>query len=168
MTFDPISICRTLDEEGVKFVVLGGFAAVIHGSPLPTADIDVSPARDDANLERLAHALKRLNAAIRTSDGPVPTPIDAGFIKNMPNMLNLVTDMGELDLVFNPAGSLKSYDQWNERAEFAELEPGLVIAVASLDDIIASKTAANRIKDQRSLPYLESLRDEIRRNDNVD
>lgn len=168
MTFDPISICRTLDEEGVKFVVLGGFAAVIHGSPLPTEDIDVSPARDDANLERLARALKRLNAAIRTSDGPVPTRIDAGFIKNMPNMLNLVTDMGELDLVFNPAGNLKSYDQWNERAEFAELEPGLVIAIASLDDIIASKTAANRIKDQRSLPYLESLRDEIRRNDDAD
>ena len=166
MTFDPISICPTLDEDGVKFVVLGGFAAVIHGSPLPTEDIDVSPARDNANLERLACALKRLNAAIRTSDGPVPTRIDAGSIKNMPNMLNLVTDMGDLDLVFNHAGNLKSYDQWNERAEFAELEPGLVIAVASLDDIIASKTAANRIKNQRSLPYLESLRDELRLNDN--
>lgn len=45
----------------------------------------------------------------------------------------------------------------------AHLEPGLVVSVAALDDIIASKTAANRVKDQRSLPYLESLRDELRR-----
>ncbi len=41
MTFDPVEICAVLDEEGVEFVILGGFAAIIHGSPLPTEDIDV-------------------------------------------------------------------------------------------------------------------------------
>lgn len=163
MSFDPVAICRILNASGVKFVVLGGFAAVVHGSPVPTEDIDVIPSRDHENLERLAEALKTMNAAIRTSDGPVQTRIDAGFIANMPNMLNLVTDHGDMDLVFSPAGQLAGYEQWNQRAEFAELEPGLVIAIAALDDIIASKTAANRLKDQRALPYLESLRDEIRR-----
>jgi hypothetical protein len=163
MKFDPVAICRILSEHGVKFVVLGGFAAVVHGSPVPTEDIDVIPSREVENLERLAGALQEMNAAIRTSDGPVQTRIDAGFIASMPNMLNLVTDYGDMDVVFNPAGQLSDFEQWSQRAENAQLEPGLVVAVATLDDIIASKAAANRLKDQRALPYLESLRDELRR-----
>ena len=163
MKFDPVAICRILSEHGVKFVVLGGFAAVVHGSPVPTEDIDVIPSREVENLERLAGALQEMNAAIRTSDGPVQTRIDAGFIASMPNMLNLVTDYGDMDVVFNPAGQLSDFEQWSKRAENAQLEPGLVVAVATLDDIIASKAAANRLKDQRALPYLESLRDELRR-----
>lgn len=78
-------------------------------------------------------------------------------------MLNLVTRCGDLDLVFSPAGTLNNYQQWLERSQRAQLREGLVVAIASLDDIIASKTAANRPKDQRSLPYLESPRDELRR-----
>jgi len=163
MSFDPVGICRIMNEEGVRYVVLGGFAAIVHGSALPTEDIDLLPSRDDENLERLARALTRLNAAIRTSDGPVRTKLDAGFIKNMPNMLNLTTDLGDMDLVFKPAGSLNGYVQWNENAVLAQLEPGLIIAAASIDDVIESKSKANRPKDLRSLPYLESLRDEIRR-----
>jgi len=167
MKFDPVAICRVLSERGVKFVVLGGFATVIHGSPVPTEDIDVIPSRDMENLERLASALQQMNAATRTSDGPVHTRIDAGFIASM---LNLVTDFGDMDLVFNPAGRLVNYEQWNDGAKYAQLEPGFVVAVAALDDIIASKSAANRVKDQRVLPYLESLRDELRRqaNDEVE
>lgn len=163
MKFDPVSICRILSERGVKFVVLGGFAAVVHGSPVPTEDIDVIPSREIENLERLAEALQEMNAAIRTSDGPVQNRIDAAFLANMPNMLNLLTDYGDVDLVFNPSGQLSNFEQWSLRAESAELEPGLIVAIAALDDIIASKSAANRLKDQKALPYLESLRDEIRR-----
>jgi hypothetical protein len=161
MSFDPVEICAVLSEEGVEFVVLGGFAAIIHGSPLPTEDIAVIPARSEANLERLATALKRLDAKIRTSDEPIETRIDAAFILNMPHMLNLVTRFGDVDLVFTPAGALKNYEQWLERSRKAKLREGLLVAVADLDDIIASKTAANRPKDQRSLPYLESLRDQL-------
>lgn len=161
MSFDPVEICAVLSEEGVEFVVLGGFAAIIHGSPLPTEDIDVIPSRSAANLERLAAALQRLEAKIRTGDEPIETRIDAAFIMNMPHMLNLVTRFGDIDLVFTPAGALKNYEQWLEGARRAQLREGLVVAVADLDDVIASKAAANRPKDQRSLPYLESLRDQL-------
>lgn len=161
MNFDPVQICAVLSEEGVEFVVLGGFAAIIHGSPLPTEDIDVIPSRSRDNLERLAKALQRLDAKIRTGDEPVATRIDAAFIGNMPHMLNLVTRCGDIDLVFTPAGALTDYEQWVVRSRPAQLREGLVVAVADLDDIIASKSAANRPKDQRSLPYLESLRDQL-------
>lgn len=58
MDFDPIRICEILRDEGVDSIVLGGFAALVHGSPLPTNDIDVLPTRDQENLERLARALR--------------------------------------------------------------------------------------------------------------
>lgn len=161
MSFDPVEICAVLCDEGVEFVVLGGFAAIIHGSPLPTEVIDVIPSRSGANLERLATALTRLEAKIRTGDEPIETRIDAASIRNMPHMLNLVTRFGDIDLVFTPAGTLTNYEQWLERSRRAQLRDGLVVAVADLDDIIASKAAANRPKDQRSLPYLESLRDQL-------
>ena len=161
MKFDPVGICAALTEAGVEFVVLGGFAAIIHGSPLPTEDIDVIPSRAGDNLERLATALTRLKAKIRTGDEPIETRIDAAFIRNMPHMLNLETQLGDIDLVFTPAGALKTYEQWLERSRRAQLREGLIVSVADLDDVIESKTAANRPKDLRSLPYLQSLRDEL-------
>ena len=45
MEFDPFETCRILNEKKVEYVVLGGFAAVVHGSPLLTEDIDVRTAR---------------------------------------------------------------------------------------------------------------------------
>ncbi len=162
MKFDPVAICRILNEEQVDYVVVGGFASVILGSPLPTEDVDVFPERSQANLVRLATALKRLNAMIRTADEAVPAVLDAEFLANMPVMLNLVTDFGILDLTFEPSGPLHGYADWSADASSEEIAEGLVVRVASLDAIIDSKHAANRAKDHRALPYLESLR-EIRR-----
>jgi hypothetical protein len=88
MTFDPRRICAALTDAGVRFVVIGGFAAAVHGSPLPTTDVDIVPAREDENLERLARALRTLNAKVRTAAEPVETRIDAAFLRAMPFMLN--------------------------------------------------------------------------------
>ena len=159
--FDPVRICQILNEERVEYVVVGGFAAVIHGSSLPTQDIDVLPARSMDNLDRLSRALKRMNAQIRPSGDPVPVPLDGPFLANMPLMVNLVTELGELDLTFSPSGELGGFDGWNSHAVIVEIAAGLTVAVAALDDVIASKRAANRPKDQMALPYLESLRDQL-------
>ena len=68
-----------------------------------------------------------------------------------------------IDLTFSPAGSLDGFDGWDERAVDTEIAPTLVVRIAALDDIIDSKRAAGRAKDEHALPYLESLRDEIQR-----
>ena len=156
-------MCRILNQEKVDYVVLGGFAANVHGSPITTRDLDVIPDRRRENLERLGRALIRMNAMIRTSGEPVPTKIDGPFLDKMPYMLNLVTDFGDLDLTFTPAGRAGEYVGWKSNATPALIDDGLTIYVASLDDIIDSKRSANRAKDHVALPYLESLRDELRR-----
>jgi hypothetical protein len=90
--FDPIRICEVLNDEGVDYVIVGGFASVAHGSSLPTQDIDVVPSRRSDNLGRFARALRRMNAMLRTSHEPVPVPIDPQFLADMPLILNLVTE----------------------------------------------------------------------------
>lgn len=159
--FDPVRICMVLNEERVEYVVVGGFAAVVRGSSLPTRDIDIVPARSPENLDRLGRALRRMGAQIRTDGDPVPAPLDGPFLANMPTMLNLVTDFGEMDLTFVPAGRAGGYEGWRAGATREEVSDGLTIQVAALDDIIDSKRAANRPKDRMALPYLESLRDEL-------
>ena len=159
--FDPVRICEILNEEGVDYVVVGGFASLVHGSPLPTQDIDVVPSRLPANLDRLALALGRMNAMIRTSDDPVSARIDGRFLAGMPSMLNLVTDHGDVDLMFTPSGPLDGFDGWIANALVVEIADRVSVNVAALDDVIDSKRAANRPKDQMALPYLESLRDEL-------
>ena len=159
--FDPVRICQILNEECVDYVVVGGFAAVIRGSSLPTRDIDIVPSRASDNLDRLGLALWRLGAKIRTEDEPVSAQMDGPFLANMPFMLNLVTDYGEMDLTFTPAGRAGGFDGWRRDGTAEEVSDGLIVVVASLDDIIDSKRAANRPKDQMALPYLESLRDQL-------
>jgi len=162
--FEPEQVCAIFVEEGVQFVLVGGLAAVLRGSPLPTEDVDVVPDRSDENLERLAAALRRMGAKLRTEAGPVETHIDAGFLKAMPLMLNLQTEFGDVDITFEPSGPRIGYSAWNEEASDMTIGDGVVIRVASLDAVIDSKRAANRPKDHRALPYLESLLDEINRN----
>lgn len=165
MDFEPEHICAVLVEEGVQFVLLGGLAAVLHGSPLPTVDIDLVPSRSEENFERLAVALKRLGAKLRTEAGPVDAHIDAGFLQAMPLMLNLVTRYGDMDLTFEPSGPRIGYAAWNEEASDMTIGDTTVIRVASLRSVIESKRAADRPKDHRALPYLESLLEEIQRNE---
>jgi hypothetical protein len=158
--YDPVRICEILNEEEVRYIVVGGFAAVIHGSTLPTKDIDLLPDRSGDNLERLARSLRRMNAMIRTADEPVPAPMDAAFLASSDVMLNLVGDLGDVDLIFRPAGALAGYADWASHAFEVEIADGVRIRIGSLDDIIDSKRAADRPKDRAALPYLESLRDQ--------
>lgn len=159
--FDPQRVLEVLSRHAVEFVLIGGLAAVAHGSPLPTTDIDVTPERSKANLQRLAAALRELHAKIRTADpGGVVFPIDAGFLAAQPHMLNLTTSAGDLDLTFTPAGYDGGYVELREQSEVMELVDGVDTRVATLRAVIRSKESADREKDRRALPYLRALLDE--------
>jgi hypothetical protein len=148
------------DRHGVRHVLIGGLAAVLHGSPLPTLDAAICPATDPDNLQRLAAALEEVDARIRTPDVTegVPFPRDAAFLARV-SLLNLVTRVGDLDLAFAPAGTL-GFADLSGRA-IPMVIRGVTVLVAHLEDVIRSKEAANRPKDHRTLPVLRQLLQEI-------
>lgn len=154
--FDPTPILEALVAREVQFVVIGGFAARLHGSPLPTEDVDITPALTPENLERLSQALRDLGARVRHPDIPEGLPFahDATSLAGSV-FWNLTTAHGDLDLSFTPAGTT-GFGGLASGA--ARLRIGAVeVAVASLADIVRSKDAANRDKDRRALPVLREL-----------
>jgi hypothetical protein len=151
-----------LNRHGVQYVLIGGLAAVLHGSPQVTFDADICPARDPENLGRLAAALREMKARLRAADAPdgVAFSCDASFLAGV-QMLNLVTAHGDLDVSFEPSGT-EGYPDLVRRASRMTLK-GESVSVAALEDVIRSKEAAGRLKDQAALPILRQLLEEIRK-----
>lgn len=152
-----------LNEHGVLYVVIGGVAATFHGSPLVTRDSDICPASNDDNLAKLASALRAMGARIRTADAAdgLPFACDAAFFRQM-ELVNLTTRFGDLDVSFKPSGT-GGYADLAQRAVVFELSTGVRATVASLEDVIRSKEAANREKDRLALPSLRLLLERLRR-----
>jgi hypothetical protein len=140
----------------VRYVLIGGFAALAQGSPFPTEDVDITPERTTDNLTRLSAALKELGARARTADvdGGLPFDHDAESLAAA-GVWSLTTDHGDLDISFVPNGTGGYPDLARGAVETEVL--GVVVRLASLADIIRSKQAANRPKDQRVLPTLREI-----------
>jgi len=162
--FDPLGALEVLLDHEVDFVLIGGLAARLHGSPTVTDDLDICHDKQRANLERLAAALARMEARLRLPDPDevVPAVLDDRMLAAVDSM-TLVTDFGPLDLLGAPAG-VESYAELARRSITMKLD-GLTIKVASLDDLMAMKKAAGRRKDLIELEILAALKEEIGRSD---
>lgn len=159
--FDPVALLGTLARHRVRFVVIGGIAALSQGSPLPTEDVDVTPEREDENLDRLAAALAELDARLRTDGGDVvPLPPDSRLLAQAETW-TLATRHGDLDLVFSPPGT-GGYDDLRRDAFEVDLGRDVHVRVAALADVIRSKEASNRPKDRAQLPALRQTLERIR------
>ncbi len=153
--FDPVAVVEVLTRHAVAHVVIGGWAAVGHGSPLPTRDIDIVPASTRDNLTRLSDALRELEAMVRNGDEePLPFTHDATSLAGS-TFWNLTTRFGDLDISFRPSGT-QGYDDLRRDAVEVTLR-GIPVLLASLQDIVRSKEAAGRDKDRRALPILREL-----------
>ena len=153
--FQAAPILRALDAAGVQFVVIGGIAAITHGSPQITRDLDIVFATNDENLERLAGALQDLEATLRGVTDDVPFVPDARTLRHI-RVLTLDTVHGPLDVMVQPDGS-KGYDQLRASSIEAIVE-GTAVRVAGLDDLIAMKKAAGRPKDRIYVEELEAIK----------
>ena len=160
---DPLEILGALERHGVRFVLIGAAAARIAGAPVVTEDIDVTPATDKPNLERLVAALKELRARLRSpgDKGGVSFPLDAHRLRTA-DLWTLTTSAGDLDICFTPSGT-RGYRDLRREALRTRLGRGLSVSVASLRDVIRSKEAAGRDKDLAQLPLLRRTLEEIRR-----
>jgi hypothetical protein len=154
--FRPERMLRVLRRHQVRFVLVGGFAAVIHGSPYVTTDIDVVPDADRGNLERLSRALKAMHARVWTSAEPEGVAFNHdGESLGGVQVWNLITDHGRLDVTMRPTGT-DGYDDLARDAVHLAIM-GTEVDVASLADVVRSKEAAGREKDRLVLPVLRRL-----------
>jgi hypothetical protein len=153
--FRPQRILEALARRRVQHVVIGGYAAVLAGAEVLTRDIDITPGLEPANLQRLATALEELHAHIRVpNEAPIPLPTDARLLASA-EVWNLATDSGDLDITVRPDGT-DGYQDLRRSAHRHPLGDGLYVMVASLHDIIRSKSAAGRAKDLDALPALHA------------
>jgi hypothetical protein len=157
---DPQRIFKVLERHDVEYILIGGLAAVLHGSALVTNDADICPRRTPKNLEHLAAALGELDARLRARGDAkgVGFTCDAAFLGGV-DLLTLETAAGQFDIAFAPAG-FASYEALVDSAVTYDID-GTRVQVAALRDVIHSKETANRVKDQAALPHLYALEDEI-------
>jgi hypothetical protein len=159
---DPGPLLAALDRNGVDFVVIGGLAGLAQGSSYPTFDLDVAYSRDKGNLRRMAAALGEIGVTLRGAPADLPIQVDEQTLDNGSNF-SFATAHGSFDILGEVDG-VKSYEGLRRNAK-REWISGVDVPVASIDDLIAMKRAANRVKDQLMVLEYVELADEIRRRD---
>lgn len=147
-----LELLRRLVHEKVEFVLVGGMAAIAHGSAAVTEDVDVCVRFDRETLDGLARALGDLHPVERMSVQRTAVSDWARFVGN--RNLDLGTDLGVLDLLGELSG-LGGWDRVVANAVTLRLTPELEVRVIGLADLIASKRAVARPKDLRVARELE-------------
>jgi hypothetical protein len=140
-TFDPLRIVAALRSHGVSYVLVGGLAAAAWGSPNETDDIDICLTAHEGNLERLGLALMDIGAVRRPE-------------KSDQHRVSFRTNAGQLD-VFEVTGD---YADIHARSSQVDLGRGLLVHVASIDDLVRLKRASG---DLAGAAHLDSLGNEF-------
>lgn len=156
MSFDPIRILQQLNADGVEFVLIGGIAGRVHGSPTVTNDLDICYRRTKANSERLANTLRELGARLRGFPPSLPSTIDARSIWQGHNF-TFVTEAGFFDCLASPEqGAPTDYDELAKSAQTVTIADAQVL-VCSVKDLIRMKQAAGRAKDLIEVEVLKAV-----------
>jgi len=135
-------------REGARYLFLGKSGAILLGFPDTTQDADLLCDRSPDNTERLVRAIASLGFDL--------TPEQQAEIRRGKDFIQLKNGPFDLDLIFAPDGIEGFDDAWKRRADVDGFP------VCHIDDIIASKRAANRVKDRESLPRLLAFREYLR------
>jgi hypothetical protein len=145
-TFDPYALLSALERERVSYVIVGGFARVVHGSAETTEGLDVVPSLRQENLRRLGRALDELEVS--------QPGLEARLAAAKP--VTIRTRAGELRLVAEPWGT-RGYDDLRRRAVHEHLGRGVRPPVASIVDCVRMLDASERKADAERLRRLRRL-----------
>ena len=160
MNSDNEALLRTLDRGGVDFILIGGVAAILHGSARLTLDLDVVYSRTRDNIERLVHALAPHHPYPRGAPDGLPFKWDAETLRNGLNF-TLKTDFGDFDLRGEAVGG-GTYEMLLPQT--IEMNAyGISFRCVTIETLIRLKRAAGRPKDFENIAELEALMEEIER-----
>lgn len=148
------TLLRALYDHRVEFVIIGGAAAVLHGSAYVTADLDLCYSRKRENLQRLAQALDAFHPSLRAVPERVPFTLDVSALASGMNF-TLTTDAGDLDILGEVTG-IGNYEKVVILSEEMEIF-GMPCKVLTVEGLIKTKRAVARSKDLQLLPELEAL-----------
>jgi hypothetical protein len=141
-------------DAGIDFVVVGGFAGILHGSTLVTRDLDVCVVLSAENVERLREVFRDLRPRHRFSS-PKLSFLDNPEPGVSLNKLYLETELGPIDLL----GSIKGVGEFEHvRAASVEIELfGRRCRVISIEALIQAKQAMGREKDMIAVKELRAI-----------
>jgi predicted nucleotidyltransferase len=145
-----------LSEGGVEFIIVGGVAAIVHGSARLTVDLDIVYRRSPENIVRLAGTLKPYAPYLRGAPPGLPFHWDAETIQRGLNF-TLVTSAGPLDVLGEIAGG-GTYETLISHSRKVSVF-GIECYCLGLDRLIQAKRDAGRPKDLEAIAELESLRE---------
>jgi hypothetical protein len=158
---DIRGILAELTREDVEFLIIGGVAVGFHGYVRATKDVDIVPAPDPQNLERLTQVLRGLDAQIEGAEDfeneELPDPLDPEALALGGNWV-LRTRLGRFDIM-QWIGEDELWGKLSPAAIEAEID-GLPIKVVSYEDLVALKKMANRPEDVTDLQRLRQARGE--------
>jgi hypothetical protein len=146
-----LEILRILLKHRVDFIVVGGVAALLHGAPLTTFDIDVVHSTDPDNVDRMLAALEELDAKYRIQPERRLRPTSSHL--STPGHQLTLTKFGALDIL-GRIGSHRSFPDLLPDSSVMELAPDVRVRVLNLDALIAVKEEVGGEKDLAVLPIL--------------
>jgi hypothetical protein len=150
------ALLKALNRAKVRFVIVGAYAAVAHGSSSVTSDLDICYERTSENIKNLAKALRPFRPRLRGVSANVPFTLDEKTLNSGMNF-TLTSSAGDVDL-FGELVGVGQFDAVSQGARKVMLF-GEPFRIASLDVIIASKRAAGRLKDLVVIAELEALKE---------
>jgi len=158
---DIQGILERLGAAGVSYVVIGGVAVGFHGYVRATKDLDIVPAPDRKNLERLVAVLRALDAELDGADdfdpAELPDPLDPDTLALGGNWV-LQTRLGRFD-VMQWLGERELWEMLSPAAIEVDLD-GVPVKVAGYDDLVALKQLAARPSDLEDLERMRQARGE--------
>ena len=137
--FDPLRILANLREHEVSYVLVGGLAAAVQGSPVQTNDVDIILPPDDENIEKLGLVLRDLGA--RQEPEATEGEHKASF----------TTTAGRLDCLESPRFAAVESD-----AVEVDVGRGITVRVASVDQLAQLKRASGDLVGAARLSALSS------------
>jgi predicted nucleotidyltransferase len=156
MRSDFPSLLKRLVSASVDFIIVGGYAGVVHGCTLVTQDVDICCNFAPGNLLALQEAIADLHPVHRMTPGRQPlelTAENAGQFRN----LYLDTDLGHLDCLSEIQG-LGGYDEVAKASQTIEID-GLPLCVLTIDALIVTKEAMNRPRDREAIRQLRAIKE---------
>lgn len=156
------ALLRALTREGVDFILVGGLAAVAHGSARLTQDVDVVYSREPENLQRLVTSLQDHAPYLRDAPPGLPFRWEVATLEHGLNF-TLETSLGDLDLLGEIAGGGRYEDLLPHTLELEVF--GRRVLCLDLETLIAVKRATGRRKDMEAVAELEALREEVDEDD---